>query len=221
METAAAQMPWDKIISAAAGSPLGVVSLVILIAGGVAVLLFRNAGERTRLWVFGALVLGLGGVVVAVMTAGAGAGTGTGGPQANNPDHAQGSGQDVQATPETGPTLAGETPSAGPTVVAEQPEPAAIISAAPRIDGMWRENDAVSTYRLVQDGADVMIQGYYMGLLIAQGDGWIDGRQLHYSFQNQANGSSGDCSGEIAEGERSIAGSCNTSNGTMPFVLVR
>ena len=67
MEASAAQMPWDKIIGAAASSALGVISLVILIAGGVAVLLFRNAGERTRLLVFGMLVFGLAGVVAAVL----------------------------------------------------------------------------------------------------------------------------------------------------------
>jgi len=63
----AAQVPWDKIIGAAAASPLGIVSLGLLVVAFVAVMLFRNAGERSRVIVFlVVVVLALIGLAVAI-----------------------------------------------------------------------------------------------------------------------------------------------------------
>lgn len=47
------------VIARAAESPLGVISLLIIVLGLVAVLLFRNSGGRIRLAAFGMLILGL------------------------------------------------------------------------------------------------------------------------------------------------------------------
>ncbi|KHL24358.1 hypothetical protein PK98_09745 [Croceibacterium mercuriale] len=216
MEASAAQMPWDKIIGAAASSALGVISLVILIAGGVAVLLFRNAGERTRLLVFGMLVFGLAGVVAAVLlqreTTVVPVPDDTAGPQQSGP-----------VTPVPRPDDA-DVPDAqrtdDPPAEPDPPEPARLVATVPQIDGLWRDPDGF-TYRIMQDGTDVAIEGYAAGQLIAQGEGTIAGQQLQYSFRNQANGSSGDCSGRIAPGERSISGSCDSTMGTMFFAVAR
>ncbi|WP_347303097.1 hypothetical protein V5740_00235 [Croceibacterium sp. TMG7-5b_MA50] len=212
METAAAQMPWDRIIAAAASSPLGVVSLVTLVAGFVAVLLFRDAGERTRLLVFGALVLGLAGVVGAVL-------------------RERSEAVPIHAGPDDGPT---DTPTDTPDTLAdtgaddaaaddtklspvdEEPVQPAIVQIA----GDWRDADG-ATYRIEQDGAAVTIQGFAMGQLVAQGDGQVDGRQLRYSFINAIHGSRGDCTGRIAADAQEISGRCDTTMGPMLFTVRR
>jgi hypothetical protein len=213
METAAAQMPWDRIITAAAGSPLGVISLVTLVAGGVAVLLFRNAGERTRLIVFGALVLGLAGVVIAVMRERSEAAPVPPGPAVVETGAPAGGPTDV---PDPDDTASALTEPERLSPVDEEPAARAIVQIA----GDWHDADGAS-YRIGQDGTAVTIQGFAMGQLVAQGEGQVAGRQLRYSFINALNGSQGNCAGQIAVGEQEISGRCDTTMGPLLFTVRR
>jgi len=56
-----------EVIKAAAASPLGMLALMCLIIGIIALAIFKNAPVRAKLIVFGLLLLGVGGFAYAIL----------------------------------------------------------------------------------------------------------------------------------------------------------
>jgi hypothetical protein len=65
--TASAHVEADKVILAAAGSPLGIAALAMLVLGALAYGLFRGSGDRYKLVAFSLLLAGAGLLLAAVL----------------------------------------------------------------------------------------------------------------------------------------------------------
>lgn len=59
---------WAAIIENAAKSPAGIVALITIVIGGIALAFFKNDGPNIKLGVFGVLVVGAGLAVYAVFS---------------------------------------------------------------------------------------------------------------------------------------------------------
>jgi hypothetical protein len=204
----AAQIPWDRIISAAAASTLGIISLALLVVAVVAVLLFRGSGDRTRLIVFGAVVaMALVGLALAVLR------------------------ERGDAVPvETATSEA--TPSA---TVAESPDPSGEPTADQRggdalanpattstadLSGTWHSDDDFAYQVTVQGNRFAYIE-MFEGQQVGSGEGTIEGRRLHYSYVNERTLDQGECNGLVSADRTAIDGTCGNGQDEWGFRIKR
>jgi len=206
---AAAGVQWDRIISAAAASTLGIVSLSLLVLAVLAVLLFRGSGERARLIVFGAM-LGLAVLCMGVAIL-----------RERSDPAAVGNQQVIPAEP----VLEAPAASNSPAPVASA-SPAPIVTSASAgvagkdLTGSWRDTDGF-TYQITVEGTRFAYTQLLDGTPVGTGEGTVSGRQLRYRYIDARTEDSGTCSGLVSMDGGTIDGNCSNGEDQWGFQIVR
>jgi hypothetical protein len=205
----AAQVPWDRIISAAAASTLGIVSLALLIVAVVAVLLFRGSGDRTRLIVFGAVVaMALVGLAVAVLRE-----RGDAAPVGVAPDLAPSA--TAAESPEPSAGASGDVAAGNASTTAD---PAATGTAD--LSGMWHSSDGFA-YRVTIEGNRFAYTELFEGDQVGTGEGTIEGRRLRYRYINERTLDRGECNALLSADRTAIDGTCGNGEDEWGFRIER
>lgn len=179
-----------KVIQAAASSNLGVLSLIVLVLAFLAWRFFQRSDDRVKLVAFGMIFLGAIGFGTSIFVA-------TGSPK-------------VQASPTPSPypsaTPSGEsTATAGPIVAAN-------------VAGTWHDDDGWR-FRFTQQARRIRYEALHNGKPAGTGEGTLQGRALHYRFDDTETGDRGSCEATLSEDGRTIEGSCRSDGGGAPWNL--
>lgn len=190
-------LDFPKVIAAAAVSPLGVLSLLVLLMAMIALSFFRRSGDSVKLAVFGGMLLSVVGFGAATMMAGQSSAS--------------------RVPPET----PSETASAGLAVASPSAQPLANIqqSAAPSasMSGLWSSGDDFS-FRFIQTGQSLAYDTIEKGAKTGSGQGRIEGNHVAWHYVVNASGESGDCSGTLSPNGRAVTGQC-ASGDSKPWDL--
>ena len=216
------QVDFGEIISAAAVSTLGVLSLIIVALGVIAFFFFKGSPEKIKLSVWWTMVLA-GGLFAAAVV------------KQSEPNDRQDPTPEPTQTPvpvDTPTPVATNIPSPAPTpsiVPTATPtpdvKPSPLASASPAaagssdLSGQWRDNDGYN-YVIAVYGSAVGIQQWLNGMAAGYGQGTISGRNLRYGFVT-ADGNQGNCAAVAAADGRSISGSCTSGGASWPFSVER
>ncbi|WJS98607.1 hypothetical protein [Novosphingobium humi] len=187
-------LDFPKVIAAAAVSPLGVLSLLVLVIAMIALSFFRRSGDSIKLVVFGGLLLSAVGFGAATMMAGQSSAA-----NAPKPDHTP--------APENAPTAQPLLPSS----------PAPSPGAAASMTGLWSSGDGFS-FRFAQTGQTLTYDTIENGARTGSGKGRIEGRHVAWHYVVDADGQSGDCLGTLSGDGRMVTGQC-ASGGGKPWDL--
>lgn len=183
-------LDFPKVIAAAAVSPLGVLSLLVLVIAMIALSFFRRSGDSVKLVVFGGLLLSAVGFGAATMMAGQSAARDT--PKPDN-----------STAPETAPTPA--------SLLASSP------NAGASMTGLWSSGDGFS-FRFTQTGQSIAYDTIENGAKTGSGKGRIEGQHVSWHYTVDASGQSGDCTGTLSSDARAVIGQC-ASGGDKPWDL--
>jgi hypothetical protein len=211
----AAQVPWDRIISAAAASTLGIVSLALLIVAVVAVLLFKGSGDRTRLIVFGAVVaMALVGLAVAVLRerGDAAATTGAGPVVAAS---AGATPSEVALSPAEPSTAPADGPAAGGAQAATTTD-----AGGGDLNGLWHSDDGFA-YQVTVEGSRFGYIELFEGVPVGSGEGTIEGRRLRYNYINERTLDRGECNGLVSADRMAVDGTCGNGEDSWGFRIER
>lgn len=178
-------LDFPKVIAAAAVSPLGVLSLLVLVIAMIALSFFRRSGDSIKLVVFGGLLLSAVGFGAATMMAGQSAAN-----DAPKPDH----------------STATETALAAQPLLSPSPDVGASANA-PSMTGLWSSGDGF-TFRFTQSGRSIAYDTIENGARTGSGKGRIEGRHVSWHYTVDASGQSGDCSGTLSGDGRKVTGQC-------------
>lgn len=197
------QVDFAKIISAAAGSTLGVLSLIIVAVGVLAFYFFKGSGDRVKLAVWLTMLLAAVMFAAAVVNQ-------------RPPQRDDGPKPGPAPTPDAAPSVA---PTALPTP-AQTATPMPTPTAAPTreaddrvsdLSGQWHDNDGY-LYDIQVNGAVLAYQQRLNGQYAGYGRGTISGRSLEYRYVS-AQAGQGECRGIVAGDGQSISGTCNADGG--------
>lgn len=208
-------MDFGKIISAAAVSTLGVLSLIVVAVGLLAFHFFKGSPEKIKLTVW------LTALVAGVMFAAAFIA------QADNvkPGPAPTDTPRPTDTPIPEPSAtAVPTPTATATqAIIASPTPDPTTPAPPpvadNLTGQWHDDDGYQ-YNITHQGNAFAVQQWLNGMASGYGQGMISGRNLRYGFVTP-DGTQGQCSATVAPNFRRITGMCTNGMVTAPFTVER
>ncbi|NOW47234.1 hypothetical protein FHW96_003412 [Novosphingobium sp. SG751A] len=191
-------LDFPKVIAAAAVSPLGVLSLLVLVIAMIALSFFRRSGDSVKLVVFGGLLLSAVGFGTATMMAGQSSAS-----DAPKPDH----------------TSAPETPPTAQPLLPPSPALSSALSSgtAASMTGLWSSGDGF-TFRFTQTGQSIAYDTIENGAKTGSGKGRIEGRHVTWHYIVDADGQSGDCSGTLSSDARMVTGQC-ASGSDKPWEL--
>lgn len=189
---------WGSIISAAAGSTLGVLSLIVLAVAFLAFFLFKGSGDKVKLGVFAAILVAASGFGMAVLRESPAADSkGSGSPNA-----ASAAGDATKTTP------------GADDIDTRSPKPETDIA------GIWRDTDG-NVYEVVTEGSSFTYQQMTAGVRAGGGAGMLDGRTLRYTYVVDNTGERGRCTGTLwADGNR-VEGKCSDGVEEWPFTIKR
>ena len=215
------QVDFGRIISAAAVSTLGVLSLIIVALGVIAFFFFKGSPEKIKLSVWWTMVLGGGLFAAAVVRQSESKEPGPVPAPTQTPAPIDTTRPGPIETPSPEPSA---VPSSGPTtapVIKPEPVLAAPVSETARSDisGRWRDDDGYN-YLLAASGNTMTFQQWLNGMAAGYGQGTINGRNLRYGFVT-ADGRQGGCTATVAESGRQIDGACTSGGATWPFTIKR
>lgn len=181
-----------KVITAAAQSSLGVLSLIILAVSFVGYNFFKRSGDGVKIGVFAVMLLaGLGfGVSVAR------------------------EGREAVAEPEPHASPSG-TPSASRTG-----EPSTAPKSASDLAGRWHDDDGY-VYDVRVAGTALSYDVFRAGVRMGQGQGTIAGDRLDYAYTDAQFGDGGKCTASVARDRKRIAGTCTEGGQRWGFAIVR
>jgi len=206
----AAQVPWDRIISAAAASTLGIVSLALLVVAIVAVMLFKESGDRTRLIVFGAVVaMALVGLAIAVLRERGDAAPVVAGSPAEPASNR------IAAGPQEAEPVE-DVASGG----AAEAEVGANNGAGADPTGRWEDDDGFVYDVTVSHGHFAYTQ-LLDGEAVGSGVGTIEGRQLRYHYTDERTLDRGECRGLLSVDGSVIDGTCGNGENEWGFKIQR
>jgi hypothetical protein len=190
---------WAAIISAAAGSRLGVLSLIVLAVALIGWSFFNRSDDRVKLWVFGAIL---------VASVGFGAATIRESQASTDAPHPAGG---------TGAVVDNIAATAAP---ANMP-PGSAPPPAESIAGLWRDDDGF-TYHFHRSGNRIRYTQVQVsdGAEVGSGAGTISGRTLQYHYVDGA-GAGGRCVATLAPRGDTISGTCTSGVHSWPFAIVR
>jgi hypothetical protein len=215
------QVDFGKIISAAAVSTLGVLSLIIVALGVIAFFFFKGSPEKVKLSVWWTMVLAGGLFAGAVVSQ-----SGPKGPEQPEPRPTPTRTAEPIDPPRPRPTETPEpelspTPTPKPTfAVPPSPTPTpASEQGSPDLSGRWHDDDGY-TYLITVSGNTIAMQQWMNGTAAGYGQGAISGRNLRYGFVT-ADGNQGTCTATAAPNNRRITGMCASGAATWPFTVER
>ena len=193
---------FPAVISAAATSSLGVLSLIVLVISLLAYGFFRNAGETARLIVFAPLLLAAVAFGVSVMRESG---------RAQNAAAKQ-----VATEPASGASAAHEPAVAA----AESPSSPASAASSASVAGNWRDDEGF-TYRLTTEGDHVRYRQFLDGRPVGSAEGTIAGHTLTYRYTDDRTRDQGTCKGLLSASGDAIDGHCSSGSNSWGFKIVR
>lgn len=212
------QVDFGKIISAAAVSTLGVLSLIIVALGVIAFFFFKGSPEKVKLSVWWTMVLAGGLFAAAVVKQTE--------PERPRPVPDPTDTPKPIDTPKPTPTETPDpAPSATPSASPSPVKPTPLVTRSPSepdsddLSGQWHDAGGY-TYLITHSGSAITIQQWLNGMAIGYGQGMLNGRDLRYNFV-AADGNQGGCNGTVAEDGKRITGMCTSGRGTLPFTVER
>ena len=206
------QIDFGKIISAAAVSTLGVLSLIIVALGVIAFFFFKGSPEKVKLSVWWTMLVA-GGLFAAAVVKQSDpqerAGPDPRPTEAPAPVPTRGSGPDRQASPSFTPE-----PSPSETATARPAD-----RAVGDLTGRWHDNDGY-VYDVTSAGTAFSYQQRQNGVAVGSGQGTLDGRTLRYRY-TVADGGGGECKAIVAGDANSMSGTCTSGAQSWPFFVER
>ncbi|WP_374942755.1 hypothetical protein [Sphingomonas sp.] len=183
-----------KVITAAASSSLGVLSLIILAVSFVGYNFFKRSGDGVKIGVFAVMLLAAIGFGVSVAREG----------RSQSADAA------TAAEPRGTPGSAVATPPAAPRETA----------AKAGVSGAWHDDDGYR-YHLKVAGTQLSYVQSKDGEKTGSGEGTVVGRRLDYAYVNDLTVDRGTCTGLLSQDGARIDGSCGSSGRRWGFAIMR
>lgn len=208
------QIDVAKVITAAAASTLGVLSLIILAVAFTGFHFFKRSGDGVKVGVWAAMLLAAIGFGLAVVRQGGEQARAEKTPAAERSTPASNESPIPQA-------MDGSAAEPDESPMSAIPQRSASGASAPAdISGRWRDEDGY-LYDVMVRGTALAYQQSRGGVVTGYGQGTFIGRKLDYAFVSSQPAAQGSCSGTLSRDGQRIAGQCVSGGAPWDFAVER